>query len=309
MARKASLVAMAALLSLGSAWAATSAEVQRTFATAEEASAALASAARSHDETTLHAIFGPDGGRLLSSGDPRADKEEQRRFAAAYDEKHVLDQEGTNREVVVVGNNDWPLPIPLVQSGGRWRFDTKEGAEEIINRRIGSDELAAIRVALAYVDAQKVYFAHKKSETGTGTYSERLISTPGHQDGLYWPAAGGAESPFAKLVAQAEEEGYRGAFNGKHIPYQGYYFRVLQAQGPEAPGGARSYVNSGRMSEGFALVAWPAGYGSSGIMTFQVSDDGVVFQKDLGSDTARLAANITRFDPGLTWARIEVTDQ
>lgn len=166
-------------------------------------------------------------------------------------------------------------------------------------------------MALAYVDAQKDYFARMKQQTGTGFCAERLISTPGHRDGLYWPAtAENPESPFDAVVAQAEQEGYAGAFDGtKPIPYQGYYFRVLKAQGRDAPGGVGSYVKSGRMTEGFALIAWPASYGSSGIMTFQIGQDDVVFQKDLGTATARVAPAITQFDPDLTWARVEVTNQ
>lgn len=285
----------------------------QSYASPEEAAAALAKAARSHDQAALQAILGPESERLLSSGDRYADEEQQRRFAAAYDEKHELVPEGPERMQLHVGDNDWPLPIPIVQRGRwhRWQFDTQAGAEEMINRRIGRNELAAIHVALSYVDAQKDYFDRMKQQTGTGFYAERLISTPGRQDGLYWPAAGGAsESPFGPLVAQAVDEGYPGAsISGKPIPYQGYYFRVLKAQGANAQGGAMSYVKSRRMTGGFALIAWPAIYGSSGIMTFQVDQDGVVFQKDLGAMTSRVAPRTTQFDPDLTWARVEVTNQ
>jgi hypothetical protein len=210
-----------------------------------------------------------------------------------------------------VGNNDWPLPIPIVQADGRWRFDTRAGAQEIIDRRIGRNELAAIRVALAYADAQKDYFARMKQQTGTGYYAERLISSPGHQDGLYWPTtAENSASPFGAVVAQAEQEGYAGAFvGGKPLPYQGYYFRVLKGQGPDAPGGAMSYVKLGRMTDGFALIAWPAVHGSSGLTTFEIGQEGIVFQKDLGAATGRTAAAISQFNPDLTWARVEVTNQ
>lgn len=284
---------------------------QQSYASPEEAAAALAAATRSHDQAALRAIFGPSSERLLSSGDRYADEESLRRFAAAYDEKHTLVPSGTERVELDVGNNDWPLPIPIVRANGQWHFDTQAGAEEIINRRIGRNELSAIHLVLAYTDAQKDYFARMQQQTGTGFYAERLISTAGHQDGLYWPVTtGSSDSPFGPVVTQAEEEGYAGAFTGtKPIPYQGYYFRVLKAQGTDAPGGAKSYVKAGRMSEGFALIAWPATHGSSGIMTFQVGPDGVVFQKDMGSATTRLAQSITKFDPDLTWARIEVTDQ
>lgn len=283
---------------------------QQTYASAEEATVALVAAARAHDLGALEAVLGPDSGKLLSSGDRYADRERESRFVEAYDQKHTLAPQGDGRMELDIGNNDWPLPIPIVQKDGRWLFDTKAGAQEIIDRRIGRNELAAIRVALAYVDAQKDYFARMKQQTGAGFYAERLISTPGHKDGLYWPAAGGTESPFEAVVSEAEDEGYAGAFAGtRAIPYQGYNFRVLRAQGVEAPGGAVNYLRGSRMTEGFALIAWPAQYGSSGVMTFQVGQDGVVFQKDLGPNTAREAAATTRFDPDLSWARVDVTNQ
>lgn len=284
---------------------------QQTYASPEEAVSAFVAAARSHDLPALRAVFGQDGERLLSSGDPYADEAQQRRFVSSYDEKHALVQRAPDCMELDVGSDEWAFPIPIVQSGGRWRFDTQVGAQEIIDRRIGRNELAAIRVSLTYVDAQRDYFARKKQETGTGSYAERLVSTTRRQDGLYWPAPpDGPESPLGPLVAEAEEEGYPGErVNGKPIPYQGYYFRILKAQGPNAQGGAKDYVQSGRMTGGFALIAWPAGYASSGIMSFEVNQDGAVFQKDLGHDTGQAAATITRFDPDLTWARIEVTDR
>ncbi|MBV8574812.1 MAG: DUF2950 domain-containing protein [Acetobacteraceae bacterium] len=283
---------------------------QHSFASPEEAARALAEATRSHNTAELQAIFGPDGEKLISSGDRYADEELQRRFAALYDEKHELMHQGPEHVQLEVGPDDWPLPIPIVQSGGRWHFDTQAGAQEIINRRIGRNELAAIRVSLAYVDAQKDYFARMRQETGTGVYAERLVSTRGQRDGLYWPArTGGPESPLGPLVEAAEEQGYPGEIvGGKPDPYQGYNFRILEAQGPNAPDGPRDYVRSGRMTGGFALVAWPASYGSSGIMSFEVNQDGLVFQKDLGPDTAQAAARITLFDPDLTWTRVDVTN-
>jgi len=284
---------------------------QQSYATPDAAAAALASATRSQDNKALSEVLGPSGNKLIFTGDRYADQERERRFAAAYDEKHTLDRQGPDRVILSVGDNDWPLPIPIVQSSGRWRFDTAAGAQELINRRIGADELNAIRMALSYVNAQKDYFERTKQQSGTGFYAERLISTPGTQDGLYWPAAAGApESPLAHVVARAEEQGYAGAFSGtRPIPYEGYYFRVLKAQGPDTPEGAKSYINAGKMTDGFAMIAWPSRYGSSGIMTFQVNQDGVVFQKDLGPNTARTAGAVTRFDPDLTWARVEVTTQ
>jgi hypothetical protein len=304
--------AMASCLLLAQAADAQS-PAQQTFASPDEAAGALASATRTHDMAALRAILGPDSEKLLSTGDRYADQEQERRFAASYDEKHALVPHGPDDIELEVGANDWPLPIPIVRSDGRWHFDTKAGAQEIIDRRIGRNELAAIRVTLTYVEAQKDYFELMKQQTGNGDYAERLISTAGRHDGLYWPVAvGGEESPFGPLVAQAEEEGYPapGALvGGKPIPYQGYYFRILKAQGPNAPGGAVNYVQSGRMTRGFALVAWPSSFGSSGITSFLVNQDGVVFQKDLGPETARLAPAITQFNPDLSWARVEVTNQ
>ena len=284
---------------------------QQSFATPEEAANALSVAAHSNDLGALRAIFGPEGDKLLSSGDQYADQEQRRKFAAAYDEKHALVQMGSGRIELDVGSDDWPLPIPIVQNEGRWHFDTQAGAEELVNRRIGRNELAAIRVSLAYVEAQKDYYDRMKRETGTGFYAGRLVSTSGRHDGLYWPATGGGpESPLGPLIAAAAEQGYPGEIvGGKPNPYQGYYFRILKAQGPDAPDGARSYVQSGHMTGGFALLAWPASYGSSGIMSFEVNQEGMVFQKDLGSDTAKAAAQMTRFDPDVSWARVNVTEQ
>lgn len=309
---------LAAVLAIGASLCVTfatgsraAAQAQHSFASAEEAAAALAQAARSDDPRALRAIFGPGGDKLLFSGDRIVDQTQLRRFADAYAVKRALVPRGPNRIELEVGADDWPLPIPIVEKNGRWWFDTKAGAEEIVNRRIGRDELAAIQVLLAFVEGQKDYFERTAQQTGTGVYAQRLISTPGRQDGLYWPVqAGEPESPFGPLVAEAQEEGYPGASTGgKPIPYKGYYYRVLKAQGPDAPGGAKSYIQSGRMTGGYALLAWPARYGASGIMSFQLGQEGVVFQKNLGPATATAAARIERFDPDLTWARVTLTPQ
>jgi hypothetical protein len=211
-----------------------------------------------------------------------------------------------------VGTNDWPLPIPLVRRDGEWAFDSQAGAQVIVDRRIGRNEIAAIRFALAYVDAQRAYFDLFKQVTGKGRYAMRLVSTDDNYDGLYWPPAPGIpESPLGPLVASAIEEGYPGRVEqGKQIPYEGYYFRVLTAQGPNAPGGAKNYVQGGvqggLMTGGFGLIAWPAIYDASGITSFVVGQDGVVFQKDLGPETSARTAAIRSFDPGLDWARVVV---
>lgn len=306
-------VVFAASLALLPPWAARAAAstAQASFASPAAAATALSDAIAANDDTRLRAILGPGSEKLLKSGDRYADLESRRVFAAAYAEHHALVPQPGGRTVLVVGANDWPLPIPLVQSAAGWRFDSAAGAQELVDRRIGRNEIAAIRVALAYVDAQHDYFERIKQRTGSGEYAQRLVATPGRQDGLYWPAAkGGAQSPLAPLVAQAAAEGYPGErVAGRPTPYQGYYFKILKGQGADAPDGARGYVTGGRMSGGFALLAWPAAYGSSGIMSFEVDQDGSVFQRDLGNDTATLAARITRFNPDLTWARINVVAQ
>ena len=192
-----------------------------------------------------------------------------------------------------------------------WRFDTEAGAQEVINRRIGRNEIGAIRTCLAYVDAQQDYFELFKQVTGQGAYAQRLVSTPGNYDGLYWPPAEGIpNSPLEPLVSRAIEEGYPGeTVGGKPTPYYGYLYRILTAQGPNAPEGAMNYIQNGKMTRGFALLAWPASYGNSGVMTFQVNQDGIVFQKDLGPETAKRASEIMRFDPDFSWARVDITPE
>jgi hypothetical protein len=286
------------------------APAQLTFASPDEAAAALFDAFKLGDQKQLHAVLGPGSEALVNSGDRVADAANHQKFVASYEAQHKLAETAPGRDVLEVGPNDWPLPFPVVQVNGRWQFDSRAGAQEIVNRRIGRNEIAAIRVALTYVDAQRDYFQRSKQAGGTGEYAQRMISTPNRHDGLYWPAAGGeSDSPFGPLVAQAVEEGYPGDIvSGRQVPYQGYYFRVVKAQGENAPGGAKSYLAGDRMTEGFALVAWPASFGVSGIMTFVVDQDGVVFQKDLGKGTAAAATAMTRYDPDLTWTRVDVTN-
>jgi hypothetical protein len=284
---------------------------QQSYASSDDATSALVAAARAHDKAALRAVLGPGSEVLISSGDRYADEEALRRFVDSYDARHVLVPEGTDRMALDIGTNDWRLPIPIVRRGARWYFDSREGAQEVIDRRIGRNEIAAIEVSLAYVDAQNQYFDHQRQHTGSGEYAQRLVSTLGKHDGLYWPPRDGQEdSPLGPLVAQATEEGYPGEMlHQKLMPYQGYFFRILYSQGAEAPGGARKYVQNGRMTGGFALLAWPASYGSSGIMSFIVNQDGVAFQKDLGPETARLAARMAQFNSDPSWARVNLTDQ
>ena len=301
---------LAAILCVGVAQAAppNAPEPQRSFATAEEAVGAFVAALRDNKEADLLAILGPDGDRVLNSGDRYADRELHQRFLALYDEKHTIDQKSPERAELDVGPNDWPMPIPLVQNNGRWTFDTKAGAQTVIDRRIGRNELSAIRTLLASVDAQHDYFERVKQTTGSGEFATRMLSTPGRRDGLYWSVSEGEpESPLGPLIDAAQDAGYPGELVSG-IPYGGYYFRILKAQGPNGDGGAKSYMQSGRMVGGFALIAWPAVFESSGIMTFIVGPDGDVYQKDLGPETARIAAGMTTFDPDLTWSRVAMTN-
>ncbi len=286
------------------------AQAARTFGTPDAAVDALIAALRGNDENALPAILGPGSSKLIDSGDHVADTEARKRFVASYDAKHAIVADGADRMVLHVGVNDWPMPFPLEQAGGRWYFDSRRGAQHIVDRRIGRNEIAAIRTALAFVDAEKLYFS-LINESGAGQYAQRLVSSPGQRDGLYWPATDGEpESPLAPLVAQAQDEGYPGEFvAGKPAPYQGYFFRILKGQGANAPGGAMDYIVDGRMTKGFGLIAWPARYGASGIMTFVVNQDGIVFQKDLGRQTGTLAPATKLLDPDLSWARVDLADQ
>jgi hypothetical protein len=283
---------------------------QLDFASPDAAVEALVKANQADDDATLLAIFGRDGDKLVVSGDPIADRAVHKRFVDAYTASHALTPRSDGRMILVIGPNAWPMTIPLEQVGDRWRFDTRHGAPDIVDRRIGRNELMTIRTLLAVVAAQKDYFDRLQRGTGAGAYAQRFLSTPGKQDGLYWDTATGeAPSPLGPLIEQAASEGYPGAAtNGKPTPYQGYFYHMLKARGPDAPGGAKDYIRNSRMVEGFASVAWPAEYESSGIVTFLVDQDGIVFQKDLGPDTAKIAGGMTRFNPDLTWARVDIGD-
>lgn len=305
------IVTVALCFGTAAAMPASAAEPQRSFTSPEEAASALVDALRTHQETDLRAILGPDADRVINSGDRYADQELHQRFVALYDLKHGIDRTAPGQAELEVGADDWPLPIPLTESNGRWSFDTAAGAQTIVNRRIGRNELAAIRTLLASIDAQHDYFERMKQQTGIGVYATRLVSTPGRRDGLYWPVPSEPnDSPLGPLIAAAQEAGYPGELvDGKPIPYEGYYFRILRAQGPNGDGGIKTYIRSGRMTGGFALVAWPAVYESTGIMTFVAGPDGDVYQRDLGPETAALATKITTFDPDRAWSRIALTEQ
>src|SRR5262245_29513043 len=274
----------------------------KSFNSLDEAVDALATAIRAADRKAVVEILGPQGSPLVWSGDDVADRAAFQRFVAAYDRAHRLEG-GSGKVVLYVGDDDFPFPIPLVPDGPRWLWDTDAGDDEILNRRIGQNELSAIQVCLAYVDAQREYYSRG---TGLLAYAQRFESTRGKHDGLYWEAKPGEpQSPLGPLVARARAAGYLLPPRGAPAPYHGYLYRILFAQGVDAPGGAYDFVVKGHMIGGFALVAQPALYGASGIMTFIVNQDGVVYQKDLGPKTAQAAGAIKAYNPDSTWTKAE----
>ncbi len=279
---------------------------QKSFATPEEAVKAAVTAARNNDDKELLAIYGPYAKELLFSGDAVADKQRREQFLAAYDEKVSIVSEGENR-IVKVGKSEWPYPIPVVKKAEGWVFDTDKGREEILNRRIGQNELDAIQVSLAYVDAQREFATKDRDRNALMEYAQKFRSDPGKKNGLYWEAkAGEAQSPLGLLVADARSQGYgSNKTSDKPIPYRGYYYRILTGQGKDAPGGAYSYLVNGKMIGGFALVAYPAEYENSGVMSFIVNHDGQVFQKDLGKNTASTATAMKEYNPDKTWTAVK----
>jgi hypothetical protein len=278
---------------------------QKGFAKPQEAADALIKAAEAFDVTALLEIFGPDGKDLVTTQDPVQDKNNSLAFAAAAREKQSLakDPSDKNRYILSVGNQDWPLPIPIVKRSGKWFFDSKAGHDEILYRRIGANELNAIQVCRGFVEAQLEYASSIHDDSGIYQYAQKLISTPGKQDGLYWENADGTPGgPITKGVAKAIEEGYS---LSPGSAYGGYYFRLLKGQGPSAPMGELDYIIKGMMIGGFAIIAVPAEYGVTGIQTFIVSHNGVVYQKDLGPDSVNAAKQIERYDPDKTWTRTD----
>jgi hypothetical protein len=278
---------------------------QKSFSSAEEAVKVAVAAARSNDDKELLAIFGAQAKEVLFSGDPTADKQRRAQFLAAYDEKNQLATEGENR-ILIVGKQDWPFPIPLVKRSEAWVFDTDKGKEEILNRRIGANELFTIQALLAVVDAQREYATKDPNRDGLPEYAQKFISDPGKKNGLYWDAKQGEPpSPLGPIMARARSEGYQGKTSTTPVPYHGYYYRLLTAQGKNAPGGAYGYLWRGKLVFGFAVVAYPAQYGNSGVMTFIVNHDGKVFQKNLGSNTASVAKSMKEYNPDSTWTEVK----
>jgi hypothetical protein len=280
---------------------------QRTFASPEEAVKALVEALKSKDAKALEAIFGPGSKDLVSSGDPVADSAEYERTVNHLEQKTRLEQ-SAGKVILHAGNEEWPFAIPIVKKDALWRFDSKQGREEILARRIGRNELSAIQFCLAYVDAQREYALKDRDTDGLLEYAQKFRSDTGKKNGLYWDVkAGEAQSPLGPLAAVAQKQGYS-TKREKPEPYLGYYYRILKAQGKEALGGAYDYVVKGKMIGGFALVAYPAKYASSGVMSFIVNQDGVVYEKDLGRNTEKSVQAMKLFNPDSSWKKVEEKD-
>ena len=277
----------------------------RTFATPDDAVRALTETVKAGDLEALVAIFGPQGQDLVDTSDPATGRRNREVFVVAMAEGWKLVDAGPDRKELVLGNEEWPFPVPLVRGAGGWSFDAAAGREEILDRRIGRNELAVISVLRTYVLAQRAYAGTGHDGKRAGLFARRFASDPGTHNGLYWPSTRGERrSPLGELIAQAADEGYRRGPDGPS-PFHGYFFRILQGQGKSARSGAAEYVVNGEMSGGFALVAWPVHYGASGIMTFVVNQDGVVYEKDLGPESDATARGITRYDPDETWRASE----
>lgn len=279
---------------------------QMTFPSAADASGALVTAAKDKDRDQLRKILGPAMDELVS-GDPVQDANDLDSFSRHANEAGRLEQVSDEKAIVHIGNNDWPFPMPIEKdASGKWYFDTAAGKDEILNRRIGDNELTTIDVVRAYVDAQREYASKDRMGDSVLQYAQKIKSTSGKHDGLYWPAAEGEEqSPFGPLVADAQDQGYGAKIGSGRKPYHGYSYRILTKQGPHTPAGAYSYIVNGRMIAGFALVAYPAQYGNTGIMTFIVNHDGRAYQKDLGPDTAEIASKMDAYDPDDTWTFVQ----
>jgi hypothetical protein len=271
---------------------------QKTFSSAEDASSALVAAAKNNDEAAMREILGPDGKQIVSSGDDAEDAADRANFAEKYQQMHRLMKEPDGTTTLYIGAENWPTPIPLVKKGKSWYFDTEAGRREILYRRVGQNELSTIVVCQELVAAEKEYYSTQHNE-----YAQKIFSDEGKHNGLYWKnAGGGPQSPIGPLVASAVAEGYQ---PGTPTPFHGYYFRILTRQGETAQGGAKSYIANGKLTSGFAFVAYPAEYRSSGVMTFVVGEDGVVFQKDLGSNTSTIAKAMKGYNPNSSWQKGE----
>jgi len=276
---------------------------QQSFATPQEAAAALANALRSDDLKQIHAVLGPGSGKVIRSGDPVQDAAGRKRFLEAYEKSVKIESVDDEKVTLLIGSEEFPFPFPLVKLATGWKFDAKAGAEEVLNRRVGENERSAIQVCLAYVDAQREYATKDRDKDGLLEYAQKLISTPGKRDGLYWETQEGRRlSPLGPLTTRAKAQGYADLANE---PYHGYYYTILTAQGEDSPGGAFSYIVRGKMIGGFALVAYPARWNASGVMTFICNHQGVVYEKNLGKDTLAVAERMTRYNPDKSWKKVD----
>lgn len=300
-------VGLAILATLWGAYPAAAQEAgQKTYPSAAEACRALVAAVRANDQTAMLSVLGPDAKGILSSGDEVEDKDNRAEFVEKYEQMHRLVNEPDGTTTLYVGAENWPTPIPLVDKSGEWYFDTAAAKQEVLFRRIGRNELAVIQVCHELVDAEKEYFAAPHDGSATKDYAQKIYSTPGKHDGLYWEVGPGEpESPIGPFIGAAEAEGYGSHPGRRSEPFQGYYFRILKGQAANAPGGAHSYIANGKMTEGFAFLAYPAEYRSSGVMTFIVNQDGIVYQKDLGTHTPEIAKTLSLYDRGPTWQKAE----
>ncbi len=306
------IVELAALvLTVSSIWPpatpfATSDSAQLTFRSPASAAAALVEAARSDDLKSMAAILGPDSDQIISSGDAVADNAAREEFTRHYDQMHRLAYDDRGRVILFVGADNWPLPIPIVKRGDGWSFDSVAGKEEMLFRRIGRNELFTIAVLEELADAQMEYAEAQKASSGIAQYAQKIFSDTGQKDGLYWPTADDQpESPIGPLIADATAEGYKRDPSGRPAPFHGYYYKVLTGQGADAPGGSQNYIVDGKMTGGFAFLAYPAEYRASGVMTFMIDKQGIVVEKDLGPDTEKAVSAIGVFNPDSTWSELQ----
>ena len=278
---------------------------QKAFGSPEEAMKALVETVKTGDTKGMMAVLGPEGEDIIDSGDKVQDKNAQEQFVKAYQEKVDYVKEKEDRVSVILGNDNWPFAIPIIRKAEGWMFDTKAGREEMLNRRVGWNELNAVQVCQAYVEAQREYASTDREQDGVIQYAQKVMSDPYRRNGLYWEVGEGEiPSPLGPFIAQAAQRGYTKK-GDKPIPYRGYYYKILKGQGKNAPGGAYQYVINGHMVAGFALVAWPAEYNVSGVMTFVVNQNGTVYEKDLGLKTGELAKAMTHYNPDRTWKRAQ----
>ena len=299
-------IVLSAVLFVASLASADDTATQQVFPTASAAVSALVAAGKADDMKALSAILGPDSDQILSSGDPVADKNARDGFTRRYDEMHRLAYDEQGRVILYIGANNWPVPIPLVKKDSGWVFDTAAGKDELLFRRIGRNELFTIRVLEDLADAQSEYASNTHDGGSEGEFAQKILSDDGKQNGLYWETAEGQpESPIGPLVAKATAAGYKKDSSDNPIPFHGYYYKVLTGQGRNAPGGERKYLVDGKMTNGFAFLAYPAEYRASGVMTLMINQDGVVVQKDLGPDTEKLASSISEYNPDKTWDEVD----